>query len=315
MTQEQAQDAMRDWVGRPHLAEYLRVDPDKAFDEFARIHEFDLAVASHAYREVITELKRAAFADPNLLGWLREYSPLCDDAEKFTQRIEVLLSDAELRSRLRRATQGRLSTVMLTGPGLYAVRYLAAIVLEGSNIEGHEYCDASEALVIVLNAISDRVGKDGDCWLNSLKLVGQRICAPIFAGMGPSDRPYADSSYPTLSIVRDRPARKPQRRDAELSAWLAETKKLDGAGAKFIAAPVYRDLAGLRRLVKKFGALALDVIRERVTGAMIGDCKVSGVKTWTYFEDPCAEEQGKIEMAAAGIRPGDVFGAHRWAAH
>jgi hypothetical protein len=35
------------------------------------------------------------------------------------------------------------------------------------------------------------------------------------------------------------------------------------------------------------------------------------VKTWAYFQ-PALEQQQRLEkMAAAGIRPGDVFGLHR----
>lgn len=47
----------------------------------------------------------------------------------------------------------------------------------------------------------------------------------------------------------------------------------------------------------------------------MSDSPVGKVKTWRYFEEACAEEQYKAALTAAGIRPGDAYGKHRYTAN
>jgi hypothetical protein len=101
-----------------------------------------------------------------------------------------------------------------------------------------------------------------------------------------------------------------RNRNARLSAWLAETQAMDGA--EFISARCYKDVAGLRRLIEAAGESALDLIRERLYGAMMGDSEIAKVTTWRYFEKPIAEERHRAAMMAAGIRAGDQCGLHRY---
>ena len=81
-------------------------------------------------------------------------------------RVTAAVSDEKLVEYIRTATAGRFSNIMLMPAGLFAVRYLAAAVLATSDDE-LEFGPA-DAMAIVLNAISDRVGKCRNVWLNSL---------------------------------------------------------------------------------------------------------------------------------------------------
>ena len=115
-------------------------------------------------------------------------------------------------------------------------------------------------------------------WLNSLAVIGKRLLgnrAPIAA------------------------------------AYLDEPRVADGAG--ILAPRVFgKGKGSLTRLMNEFGAAnTIDTIKQVLTRAMIDGGTPGSVTTWAYFRPALLEQQTAEEMAAAGLRPGDVFGMHR----
>jgi hypothetical protein len=150
-----------------------------------------------------------AFDQPNLLGWLGDDERAwVHDLEKISDelvaRVANAMSDGDLVRHIKTATKGRVSTAILTPAGLQAVRYLAAMVL-GEAIEAEQNSTQAplEALVVVLNGIFDRVGACCDVWLNSLKLIGDRIISSVDSGNSVPERLYARDTSSEFFIKRD----------------------------------------------------------------------------------------------------------------
>ena len=95
------------------------------------------------------------------------------------------------------------------------------------------------------------------------------------------------------------------------AAHLAELREADHA--KILAPRLFRrGKGGLTRLLHEFGAeLTLDTINAVLARAMIDGKAVGSVKTWRFFEAAIVEEMHLRMLSEQGIRPGDVFGAHK----
>lgn len=91
------------------------------------------------------------------------------------QAVIEAISDAELRSKLRNAASGRISHVILSAPGLYAVRWLAALALTTVKQLYGEECGPHDALALIIKSIEDRIGNRPAEWINSLAVIGQRL--------------------------------------------------------------------------------------------------------------------------------------------
>lgn len=132
---------------------------------------------------------------------------MLDIPDELMDRVSKAASDEKLVEHIRTATAGRFSSIMLMPAGLFAVRYLAAAVLATSDDEAG--FGPAEAMAVVLNAISDRVGKRRNVWLNSLKLIGGKIYGDTKGGSPASDRLYVHAGKPQFLVAKPQPARKP----------------------------------------------------------------------------------------------------------
>jgi hypothetical protein len=98
------------------------------------------------------------------------------DDEELAQ-ITAAVPDDRLREMVRAATRGRVAPEILTPAGLFAVRYLAAMIAAAA----HEPFEAPEdALSAVLDAMRQRIGSRPGQWLNSLALLGRRFAAELY---------------------------------------------------------------------------------------------------------------------------------------
>ena len=226
----------------------------------------------------------AAWLSKRLLGWL------ADDAEPFTAdilevdsaAIEPVLPDETLAELIRSAAGDRAHPEIVSPGGLYAIRHLTAYVREKVAIEQGEEIAAHSALMVVMRPIC--AVRDSGGWLNSLKVVGLRLAG--------------DTCNPA----------------APATAYFAGLRAADPA--KVLAPHVFgKGKGSLTRLLNEFGsAETLDTIKAVLTRAMIDGMAPGSVTTWSYFRPALLEQQTAEAMAAAGLRPGDVFGAHRaWA--
>jgi hypothetical protein len=224
-----------------------------------------------------------ALLHDGLLGWagegcagtagVFEIDPAAVDA------ITAVMSDGELAAAIRAVTDGRVHRVILSEPGLYAVRHLAAFEQEHASEQLGEELDAQTTLLRVLQTIGERIGAHERAWLNSLKVIGLRL-----------------ASNANHSVA---------------AAYLPELRRADGA--RILAPRLFgAGKGGLTDLMNKFGtAETIDTIRAVLARAMIDGMAPGAITTWSYFRPALEEQQRLEEMTAAGLRPGDVFGAHR----
>ena len=247
----------------------------------------------------LDELRDEAEADGDLLGWLdhewhheRTFSEeflaeVADDPDDLFDEVAVEMSRRAAPCPLQGIElRGRCNPAMLTPAGLFALRSLAAMRMALTDEDG------ASALAFVLDGIEKRIGRKRER-LSSFKLIGQRILGA--SRRGRSDRLYAGGR---VSAATD-----------ALSQWIAEFKEMDGAN--LISPDCYRNLGGLRRLRAAHGDRAREVIRARLIGAQIDGSEIAKVTTWAYFGDGLDDERVREAMAAAGIKIGDVYGAHR----
>ena len=248
------------------------------------------------------KLEEAAEASPVLLGWrwpcddddakmVEALFDGCDDEIGAMAEMAEIAPDHTLGSQIWAATKGRVAREILLPPGLYAVRRLAAALVT-------EEKEPAEALVAVLKAMWVRVGSRPGAWLNSLALIGKRMAAEADGG---GLHFYAEASAP-----KPGPAKRPAPLDANLKALIGAD------GAKTLAAKLRRDAAGLRDFLGAHGPEALAIMVGVLRHHMITGKPVGSVKSWNFFAAAIAEERHLRNLAAEGVRPGDVMGAHKW---
>lgn len=214
-----------------------------------------------------------------------------DEIAAAIAKMTEMTPDPTLGAKISSATKGRVAREILTAPGLYAVRRLAAALVPDET-------EPAEALAAVLKAMWVRVGSRPGTWLNSLALIGKRMAAEADGG---GLHFYAEARAP-------KPGR--PKRPAPLDANL---KALIGAdGAKTLATKLRRDATGLRDFLGAHGPEALAIMvgvlrRHMITGKPIGS-----VKSWRFFEAAIAQERHLRSLVVEGVRPGDVMGRHKW---
>ena len=236
-------------------------------------------------------IESEAFASPNLLGWLDGLDKGHPARKGFTEieaaavdEILAAVTAATLTDGLRTATGRRLRAELLRPSGLLAVCYLAAGVRRWD-----EFLTPVEAVGVVLAAIGERIGSR-DAWLNSLSVVAQ--------GLAEARSRSVDAGRPLASTRR---LAKP---------YIAELQGADGG--KVLTARLFEDdLGGLGRLLLEYGEGAIATIRSILTRYMIDEKPAGSITTWAYFKPALDQERVAKAMADEGIRPGDVFGAHR----
>ena len=64
-------------------------------------------------------------------------------------------------------------------------------------------------------------------------------------------------------------------------------------------------------MLLEYGEGAIATIRSILTRYMIDEKPAGSITTWAYFKPALDQERVAKAMADEGIRPGDVFGAHR----
>jgi hypothetical protein len=264
-------------------------------------------------KALLTPLKKSA-ADEEaeahsssvLLGWIDDIAdkPLREALDNVgaetMAKVSAAMSNDELSEHVLKMTGKRVSAEILTPAGLYAVRALAAPLVDEDGDVG-----PVDAIIAVLNAMWVRIGSRPGQWLNSLALIGKRIS---YCSEGTQFYARAtEQPKPTRFAGRnDRPIPK----NAELSR-LAEADH-----AKTLAPKLLRDLAGLQAFLAKHGGeVALNVMTAILWRHTLDGKSVGSVRSWKYFEDAIAEARHKEAMQEQGIRPGDAFGTHKkWSA-
>jgi hypothetical protein len=122
--------------------------------------------------------------------------------------------DAALRALIGRATRGRVGPPLLTDDGLYAARYLAAVVMSRARAElaaaDREQDNAVSpqatpqgAMQVILRAMWDRIGNRPGTWLNSYGLIGRRLGGELYHGYNTGDRPRLYRPRPTEERLTD----------------------------------------------------------------------------------------------------------------
>jgi hypothetical protein len=267
-------------------------------------------------------------ASPALLGWIgtdgaleRVETSLIDPAPKDLALVVVACSDYRLKGFLRAAAGGRVAKEILRPAGLYAVRYLAATLIDHDNQDAP---DAVQALAAVLNAVWARIGSQPDQWLNSLALLGKRIAAVAYT-TGDSRFYAADGEmFAAPPQMFAQPSPEPAPAGANASRPKAAGYRHDpnlqilveADGAKTLAPKLLRDAGGLRVFLQKHGgAEVLEIMKNMLLRNMLDGKPIHSIKSWRFFEAAIAEEMHNSNVSAMGIRPGDVFGAHKWKAN
>jgi hypothetical protein len=147
--------------------------------------------------EVQDDVRSDAHCSQALLGWIEgayegDIQAALEDADSdVLAEIRAAVPDDRLSELVLDATGRRVAAEIISPPGLYAIRYLAAkLVLDDE--------DPEQAVVRVLNAMWARVGRHPGVWLNSLKLIGMRIGGELL-GSG-FDALYAGSGRPKFCV-------------------------------------------------------------------------------------------------------------------
>jgi hypothetical protein len=190
--------------------------------------------------------------------------------------IRVAVADDCLAGMVEEVTGGRVHPEIVAPAGLHAIRTLAAYVQQQDP-------DASpgEALGRVLRVIQEQIGAKGR-QLNSLKLIGLRIAGDAYTHASSLAAAHFD-----------------ELRTADKARVLAPHLFGSGKGA-------------LTALIDEFGAEAtLSALKAGLALAMVNGMAVGSVRTWIYFRPALVEQRRLEQMQAAGLRPGDVFGAHK----
>jgi hypothetical protein len=294
--------------GPPH-GPPLEHYPEHIEEAAARTEKLHLApMAQSATAQECDSTQEEAFGSSIILGWLVDDTRahagawsediLNEVSSEALQRVSAVESDAGLAALLNEATGGRVHRDIRSPAGLYGVRLLAAYLLSK-----HQETTPAEALASVLQAVRDRIGNREGASLNSLALIGERIGAASYAERAKAMRRYyVPGDKPVSRAGRAKTA--PPPRDAAL----AELIQADGA--RVLARKLRNNPGGLNKLLKKYGAEALDTIKEILLRAMIDGGRIGKVKSWSCFEGPLKQAHCAAEMEALGLKPGDLFCAH-----
>jgi hypothetical protein len=217
-------------------------------------------------------------------------------APETTDQVAAVASDEELRCRVLEATDKRIAGEILAPAGLFAIRYLAATLIQGDGA-----ITPADALIAVLNAIWARIGSQPGQRLNSLALIGKRMGGEAYTGA--DVRFYANNEQPMFRVSAAPPPSPPP--DSALLTLL----RADHANT--LAPKLRRDARGLKAFLAKHGredaleTMATILWRHATEGTPSGS-----VTSWKYFEAAIAEEKQKKQMTEDGVRPGDVFCVH-----
>jgi hypothetical protein len=176
-----------------------------------------------------------------LLGWITSDDELAGQAINDVDpdaiaQVSAVVAEAKLRKLVREATEKRVTLEILTPAGLYAVRYLAASIV-------NDEVGPADALVAILNAMWARIGSRPGQWLNSLALIGRRFAGEDCDGCAQF---YAENGKPKFRVEKA-PKRAAAPKDQNLQT-LAEADH-----AKTLAPRLLRDPAGLAAFLGKNG--------------------------------------------------------------
>jgi hypothetical protein len=105
----------------------------------------------------------------------------------FDEVYGICSDDEELRNLILNATKKRVSKKLLTKEGLYAFRYLTALLVGREDLGN---LTPEGAMATVLNAMLDRIGDRRGQWLNSLAVVGKRLISEGCYGPADLGRAY-----------------------------------------------------------------------------------------------------------------------------
>jgi hypothetical protein len=305
----------------------------------------EVLTLSEISKEDFCRIRSDAESNARLLGWESEDRPHGEQAfndvvlgsdrgsDGFAEILRRLPIENGIEA-LRTETGGRVHPEIASPAGVYTLAFFAAFLM-GADEE--ETLEANEALGMVLLGIKDRIGNQEDAWLNSLKLIGERLLGgtsfgesyydtqrPFYASeiMRPTDAPmvgaegfeWQDGDAFTIAVpgtarlgCRDDPLFK------QLYDALTRIREVDLNG--YIHASLFKGsfFDELRELLDRYGNdLFVDTVRTMLWRGMTDGAKPGYIRTWRYFEAACAEQEHLQSLEQSCERPGDVFGAHRF---
>ena len=118
---------------------------------------------------------------------------LGNQEEDLVAELAEAYPDAELRTLIQRATDGRVDRQLLTGNGLYAARYLAAVVMSKAReslADNSPLGSPQGAMQVILQGISDRFGARPGQRFNSYEVIGRRLAVELYNGIVDALRLY-----------------------------------------------------------------------------------------------------------------------------
>lgn len=141
--------------------------------------------------------KDEAWSNLRLLAWASSDEPSMRDFEfaDFDEHLDDIwdefaeaLPDAELRDAIRNATDGSVHPDIIAPEGLWAVRWLALVRAKGDTCDFYSadalhVSEAVEGARALMKDVATNV-KDKGRYLNSLKLIGDRLFGCVFTGNG-----------------------------------------------------------------------------------------------------------------------------------
>jgi hypothetical protein len=143
----------------------------------------EVLTLSEIPREEFFHIQSEAESNSRLLGWESEDRPNGDQAfndvvlgtergsEGFAEVLRRLPIENGIAA-LRTETGSRVHSEIASPAGVYTLAYLAAFLMGADEAET---LGAKEALGLVLLAIKERIGDQEGAWLNSFKLIGERL--------------------------------------------------------------------------------------------------------------------------------------------
>jgi hypothetical protein len=249
-----------------------------------------------------------AWSSDVLLGWIAKAEPrerAMFRAISPTTLVEIgdVAEDAVLRPLVLEAAQKRVAAKILTPPGLQAIRYIAA-----SLVNEDDDVDAVGAIVAVLNAMWSRIGSRPGAWLNSLALIGKRLTY----GAGGTHF-YVDGGQPKFRVGEQPITAQSPAQDGRPIPETPELLMLvENDPAKTLAPKLLRDAWALRKFLDKHGGEPALHVMIHILWRHAVDGKPKGsVKSWRYFEGAIAEVRHKDEMSDLGVKPGAAFGTQK----
>lgn len=211
------------------------------------------------------KLECAARREPILLGWIHANETASALADKVTDEditeLYCAMSDVELRERLVSATGDRLAPAILSPPGLFALRFMAAAFVTW-------HAPSVSAITAVLDRIDARIGRR-KAQLNNLAVIGKALVGAAMKSDAAAARAGSDS----------------QARRTWLDDVLDEIKRADVGLA--ISPKLYARPAPLKKMLEAHGVKVVEIITATLCRCLLTGTRIN---SWGYFKKAIASQ-------------------------